>query len=114
MVRRTISLAGPDAASTQALGERFARIRADLRVPDGFPPDVLAAASAAAAQPPAGRPDRTDVPFVTVDPPGSTDLDQAMYLQRRDSGFRVAYAIADVPAFVAPDGPVDGEARHRG
>lgn len=28
------------------------------------------------------RADLTDVPFVTVDPPGSTDLDQALHLSR--------------------------------
>ena len=51
---------------------------------------------------------------MTVDPPGSTDLDQAMHLERRGDGFGVDYAIADVPAFVAPGGPVDAEARRRG
>jgi exoribonuclease R len=114
MVRRSILLTGPDAASTEALGKRFARIRADLGIPPEFPPEVLAAAGAAAAQPPPEWADRTDLPFVTVDPPGSTDLDQAMCLRRRGSGFTVDYAIADVPAFVAAGGPLDAEARRRG
>ena len=40
-------------------------------------------------------------PFVTIDPPGSRDLDQALHLERRPGGgFRVRYAIADVAAFV--------------
>jgi exoribonuclease R len=37
-----------------------------------------------------------------------------MHLERRGDGFGVDYAIADVPAFVAPGGPVDSEARRRG
>ncbi len=42
------------------------------------------------------------------------DLDQAMHLSREGAGFRVRYAIADVPSFVAPGGPIDVEARLRG
>ena len=45
----------------------------------------------------AGR-DRA-VAFFTVDPAGSMDLDQAMYLERTVSGYRVRYAIADVPSW---------------
>ena len=37
-----------------------------------------------------------------------------MNLSRDGSGFRVRYAIADLPAFVAPGGATDAEARSRG
>lgn len=85
-------------------------------VPLEFPAQVLAAAEAAAERSHSapGRADRTDVPFVTLDPASSTDLDQAMHLTRTEAGFRVLYAIADVPSFVALDGPIDHEARRRG
>jgi exoribonuclease R len=114
MVRRVIRLAGPDPASVAALEQRFAAVRERLEVPDTFPPDVLAAAdaSARAQRPPAL--DLTGIPFVTVDPPGSTDLDQALHLERRGDGYHLDYAIADVPSFVPPGGPVDAEARRRG
>ena len=48
-----------------------------------LPPDVLAEAEESARE--AGLPaeDLTDLPFLTIDPPGSTDLDQAMHLERR-------------------------------
>ena len=101
-------------AATPDLLERFAAIRAELGVPAAFPADVLAAAQAAAAAAPLPDADLTDLPFVTVDPPGSTDLDQAMCLSRDGSGYRVDYAIADVPGFVPPDGPVAAEALRRG
>jgi exoribonuclease R len=114
MVRRVIRLAGPDPSSVAALAQRFAAIRARLGVSEAFPPEVLAAAEEAARAPVAPRADLTSVPFVTVDPPGSTDLDQAMALSRRDGGYHLDYAIADVPAFVAVHGPVDVEARRRG
>src|SRR5689334_21113932 len=60
------------------------RIRAELRVPDSFPVPVLAeAARVANTGPAAGGDDRSDLPFFTVDPTGSMDLDQAMHLERR-------------------------------
>lgn len=89
-------------------------LRVELGVPDAFPPHVVAEAEAAAAGAPAGdRADATDIPFVTIDPEGSKDLDQAVHIERRDDGFRVRYAIADVAAWVAPGGAIDDEARER-
>ena len=58
--------------------------------------------------------DQTEVPFVTIDPPESMDLDQALHLERHGGGYRVRYAIADVAAFVEPGGPMDVEAHDRG
>jgi exoribonuclease R len=117
MAHTAVRLAVPPAATE--LAARFEAIRADLGVPREFPPEVLAAADAAArrdATAPAEPTveDLTGVPFVTVDPPGATDLDQAMHLARRGEGFVVDYAIADVPAFVDPGGPVAAEALRRG
>jgi len=114
MVRRVIRVTGSDPDSVAALEKRFAAIRARLAVPADFPPGVLAAAAASASAPGLPAADLTDVPFVTVDPPGSTDLDQALCIQRRGDGYHVDYAIADVPAFLPPGGPVDVEARRRG
>ena len=97
-----------------SLARRFATIREQLHVPAEFPPDVLAAATGAADLVTAPSVDLTDLGFWTLDPVGSMDLDQAMVLAREGSGYRVRYAIADVPAFVAPGGPIDREARRRG
>src|SRR6185503_18006855 len=56
------------------------------------------------------------LPFVTIDPPGSRDLDQALHVARRPAGggYRVSYAIADLAAFVRPGGPLDAAAWARG
>lgn len=102
------------ATVTHALLARFAAIRAEHEVPQAFPDGVVAEAERAVATARLPADDATDVPFVTIDPPGSMDLDQALHIQRRGRGFRVRYAIADVPAFVAPGGEVDAEARRRG
>jgi exoribonuclease R len=92
----------------------FAAIRERLDVPEAIPPEVEAAAAEAAARAAgADRVDRRDVPFVTIDPAGSRDLDQALHLEVRGDGHRVHYAIADVAAWVDPGDPVDGEAWRR-
>jgi exoribonuclease R len=98
----------------QALTTRFEEIRREAQLPDGFPADVVAEAAAAAGSAALPERDETAVPFVTIDPPGSMDLDQALHLERSGDGYRVRYAIADVPAFVRAGGAVDAEARRRG
>ncbi|MGW6130517.1 RNB domain-containing ribonuclease [Cellulomonas sp. NPDC055163] len=106
------------AADGDVLRGAFAAVRRELEVPEVMPAAVLAEAHAAATSgtdPYAGeRADLRDVPFVTVDPPGSTDLDQAVHLARRPGGYRVRYAIADVAAFVRAGGAIDAEAHRRG
>ena len=92
-------------------------MRTELAIPESFPPAVEDAAAVAAAAPPqlGPRTDGTDVELVTVDPPGSLDLDQALHVAARDGGgYRVHYAIADVAAFVSAGDAVDAEARRRG
>lgn len=100
-------------ADAPELTAALAAIRADVGADAAFAPEVEAAAARAAARPLEGA-DRTSLPFVTVDPAGSTDLDQALAIEADGDGHVVHYAIADVPAFVDPGGPVDLEARRRG
>jgi exoribonuclease R len=97
-----------------AVAARFEAIRQEFEVPEAFPAEVLAEAESAASRAALPERDETDVPFVTIDPPGAMDLDQAMCIERQGDGYRVRYAIADVPAFVTPGGPIDEEARRRG
>ena len=93
------------------LREGLDAIRREADVPEDFPPDVHAEAEAAARTPPTGP--RVALPFVTIDPPGSRDLDQAMHIERRGDGHRVHYAIADTAAFVTPGGPLDRDTHAR-
>lgn len=98
-----------------ALTRRFAALRERLDVPAAFPPEVEAAADAAAVRGPRGeRIDATHLPFTTIDPPGSMDLDQALHVAADGRGLVARYAIADVAAFVDPGDPVDVEAWVRG
>ena len=100
--------------SSDQLEQGIAAIKAELQLPLAFPPEVEAAATQAAANPRMPTLDRTDIAFITIDPPGAMDLDQAMFVERRGDGYRVYYAIADVAAFVASADPVDIEANLRG
>ncbi len=101
-------------ADGEALRAGFAAIRAEHEVPESFDAAALAEAEAAATGWSAeGRTDLTAVPFVTLDPAGSRDLDQALHLERDGSGYRVRYAIADVAAFVTPGGALDRAVRER-
>jgi exoribonuclease R len=94
----------------------FTALRRELELPTEFPAAAqFAAESAAQRGNHKDRADRTDLPFVTLDPPSSRDLDQAMHLEKRDKGgYRVHYAIADVGAFIEPGDPLDVEANRRG
>jgi exoribonuclease R len=89
-------------------------LRAELKVPEQFPPEVLAEAEQAAKAPRLSNLDLTPLPFLTIDPAGSLDLDQAMHLERAADGFTVRYAIADVGAFVTPGTALDAETHARG
>lgn len=74
-------------------------------------------AEAAARRPPAGAPDRTDrreIELLTIDPPGSLDLDQAFAAARQGEGYRAWYAIADVGHFVDPGSALEAESLLRG
>lgn len=103
------------ASATQTeLAESLAALRLSLELPGDFAPDALAEAQHASARLELPSHDLTAIEFVTIDPPGSTDLDQAVHIMRAEHGYVVHYAIADVPALVAPGGAVDREARLRG
>ncbi|WP_105973277.1 RNB domain-containing ribonuclease [Streptomyces geranii] len=117
MPRRHIRVTGAPEAPLRAA---LTALRTELGVPESFSPAAQAEAEAAAKAPAlpatdATEPtDATDIPFLTIDPPTSTDLDQAMHLARRPGGgYRVRYAIADVAAFVVPNGPLDAETHRR-
>ncbi len=102
-------------ASPHHSGE-LARVLDELRtrheVPNEFPAAACAEAESAEADLPSL--DLREIPFVTLDPAGSRDLDQAFHIERTSTGMMLRYAIADLPGFVTPGGAIDLEARRRG
>ena len=109
-----VRLVDHDGSLSRGLDE----LRRSFDVPGGFPAAVLAEAENVASSGSwaehVDRADRRDVDFVTLDPVGSTDLDQAFALESSRSDLILRYAIADVGAFVRPGGAIDAEAWHRG
>ena len=97
-----------------ALEEALGQLRTELELPGPYPADAVEDARAAVAALELPSYDLTAVEFITLDPASSTDLDQAVVIEPDGNGYRVLYAIADVPAFVVPGGPLDAETRRRG
>lgn len=62
----------------------------------------------------AKRVDLRDIAICSVDPPGCTDIDDALHCRRIDSGnFEVGVHIADVSHFIRPGNALDKEAASR-
>lgn len=96
------------------LREGLALLQDKLGLPHEFPADVLQEAELAAELPVHDHVDRTDIEFVTIDPASSTDLDQALQIERDGDGFLVRYAISDVGHFVQPGTALEAETHRRG
>jgi len=61
-----------------------------------------------------GRVDLRETPLVTIDGADARDFDDAVYCERREGGWRLLVAIADVSHYVRPGTAIDQEARERG
>lgn len=96
------------------LGQGLAQIRRDFQLPVGFPAEVEAEANDATDRSQSERADATGVPFVTLDPADSRDLDQAFAIEPAGADLLLHYAIAHVGAFIVPGGAMDREAWIRG
>lgn len=79
-----------------------------------FAPELHEDAAQAVDRFAADRVDLRDMEFVTIDPIGSRDLDQAVLIEGTAGGFRVHYAIADVAAFIQAGSALERESLRRG
>ena len=104
------------AATVASFEHGFDQIRSENDVPSTFPQTVLEAATVTASRSIIDEHvDRTELPFVTLDPATSTDLDQAFTIERGSGDALILrYAIADVAWFVQPGDALDVEAWTRG
>ncbi|SNC72491.1 RNB domain-containing protein [Kytococcus aerolatus] len=106
--------AGIPPAAGEELRTAFARIRAEHEIPGEFPEPVQSESERIATGLTLPERDERAVEFVTIDPEGSMDLDQALCIEPSEDGYRVRYAIADVPGIVPHDGEIAAEALRRG
>lgn len=58
--------------------------------------------------------DLESVPFVTIDNPGSRDLDQALHVTEDTDGWTVTYALADASYYIRPGTPLFDRSVARG
>ena len=113
VIERTLARAGTPKARTWM-------VAAASRLDPVFPASALteAAAIEAAAATSLKDPALLDLrhePFFAIDNPGSTDIDQAMRLQKRpDGGYVVSYALADPSHYIKPGMALFEEAMQRG
>lgn len=89
-------------------------LQSRLSLPREFPAEVAAEAELAAQLPPESHEDFTEIEFVTIDPPSSQDLDQALQIERDGDGYLVRYAISDVAHFVRAGTALEAETHRRG
>jgi len=61
----------------------------------------------------AGREDRRDRPYVTIDSPGTQDMDDALMATPNATGWTLSIAIADPTAVIEPGSPAETEAFRR-
>jgi ribonuclease R len=87
-------------------------------LPTEFPRDVLdqvkGIPETVDARQSEGREDLRREFIVTIDPDDARDFDDAIHVEKTGSGWRLGVHIADVAAYVAPNSPLDREARRRG
>src|SRR5881296_2068675 len=87
-------------------------------LPAEFPKDVLDQAERISerinARQLEGREDLRKDFIVTIDPDDARDFDDAIQVEKTNSGWRLSVHIADVAAYVAPASALDREARGRG
>ena len=87
----------------------------------GFDPEFPAGVEAAAAALPRGIPaaeidrrlDLREALCVTIDPVNARDFDDALSIAPAGGDWEVGIHVADVSYYVAPEGPLDAEARRR-
>lgn len=59
------------------------------------------------------REDLTDIAFVTIDSEFTRDMDDAIFAEKTDGGWRLMTAIADPGSLIAPGSPLEQTARER-
>lgn len=121
----------PSAANENAEGEllrvlgepgdpnvEVAKILVREGVEEQHPEAAIAAAEALASRilmkVPESRRDLREVPLPTIDPEDARDHDDAVWVERTESGYRAYVAIADVSEYVEEESALDAEARARG
>lgn len=113
IVERSLAGAGTPMARTWM-------VAASQKLDATFPKAAVAEAAAVEAAQPASLSDKslvdlTHLPFFAIDNDHSSDIDQAMHLEKRsDGGYVMSYALADAAHYVKPGTALFEQAMQRG
>jgi ribonuclease R len=107
---RTLAPPGSAAAAVWGLAGRHGL---DPRYPEAVLAEV-ARWEAAPALDDEALVDRRDTPFVTIDGASARDLDQAIFVERHEHGWRIHYALADAAHYAPPESALFAESLRRG
>jgi ribonuclease R len=124
LIQQPSRTTGPVGRVSRVLGDHGAPgMETDIAIhshglPFEFPDEVVAEAEAYGRTIPRdaldGREDLRGIELVTIDGEDARDFDDAVWCERKGSGWRLIVAIADVAHYVQPASPLDVEARERG
>lgn len=109
---------------TEVLGENMAKgMEVEIAIrnydiphvwPDAVQKQIVELTETVAEKDKKGRVDLRDLPLVTIDGEDARDFDDAVFCQKREGGWTLWVAIADVSYYVRPHIALDQEARQRG
>ncbi|OBW90984.1 ribonuclease R [Gallibacterium salpingitidis] len=109
---------------TEVLGENMAKgMEVEIAIrnydiphvwPDAVQKQIVELTETVAEKDKKGRVDLRDLPLVTIDGEDARDFDDAVFCQKREGGWTLWVAIADVSYYVRPHTALDQEARQRG
>jgi len=113
-VGRIIEILGESGAPGLATEIAIRNFDLPFEWPEGVEQQAAAFGDTVTSEMIRGRRDLRDLPLVTIDGADARDFDDAVYAQRRkNGGWRLVVAIADVSHYVTPGSPLDQEAEHR-
>ncbi len=103
---------------TSSAKDDIKRVLSEFDIPLEFPDEVLEEVNqfpdTVTEKDFTDRKNLTDKCFVTIDGETAKDFDDAIYVEKQDSGYRLFVAIADVSYYVGEDTHLDQEAFARG
>jgi len=113
-VGRVIEILGESGAPGLATEIAIRNFDLPFEWPEGVEEQAAAFGDTVTSEMTRGRRDLRELPLVTIDGADARDFDDAVYAQRRkNGGWRLVVAIADVSHYVTPGSPLDQEAEHR-
>jgi len=112
-VGRIVEILGETGAPGMATEIAIRNFNLPHEWPEGVEAEAEAFGSSVPEEMKAGRRDLRDLPLVTIDGEDARDFDDAVFAQRRNNGWRLVVAIAEVSSYVQPGTALDESALER-